>query len=289
MAKVRGGLGKGLNALIPEKKFLFKDKEIPKESIMKVHINDVKPNADQPRKSFDPEKLNALIESIKVYGVIQPIVVRSIQGGYEIIAGERRWKASKKAGLKEIPCIIKNINKQQQMEMALIENLQREDLNPIEEALAYKMLMEDYQLTQEEIATAIGKSRPYIANVVRLLNLTDAIQEMIAHNCLTSGHARCLLRIEDPVLQVEVGQKVAANHLSVRETESLIESVLERKEKVSPSSKPKDEMVSFIEDTLKGILGTKVNIIRGKKKGKIEIEYYSEEELERLVELLQGK
>ncbi|WP_132243811.1 ParB/RepB/Spo0J family partition protein [Marinisporobacter balticus] len=285
--KKRSGLGKGLGALIPE----GKKSEIEssnKGEIQKIHIDMIKPNKEQPRKHFDQERMDALVSSIKSHGILQPIVVRPIDQGYEIVAGERRWKASRQAELKEIPCIIKELNEKERMEIALIENLQREDLNPIEEAFAYKTLMENYKLTQEQISYSIGKSRPYIANTVRLLNLTKKAQEMVMNNLLSSGHARALLRIEDAKLQREIGENILANHLSVRETESLVEKIVDRKEEKPKKQKTKEDTLTFIEDILKTRLGTKVSIIKGKKKGKIEIEYYSEEELTRLVELLQG-
>ncbi|MCT4605878.1 MAG: ParB/RepB/Spo0J family partition protein [Marinisporobacter sp.] len=288
MAKKRSGLGKGLSALIPERNADTEKKKEPKGEIDQVNINQIKPNRNQPRKNFNQEKLDTLAESIKNHGVLQPIVVRTIEEGYEIIAGERRWKACRQAGLKEIPCIIKDIDEKGRMEIALIENLQREDLNPIEEALAYKTLIESYQLTQEQISSSIGKSRPYIANIVRLLNLTDEVREMVIQNLLSNGHARALLRIEDPKIQKQIGEKIIENNLSVRETESLVGKIIENKEEKQKRNKEKDHTLIFIEDTLKTRLGTKVNIVKGKKKGKIEIEYYSDEELERLVELLQG-
>jgi ParB family chromosome partitioning protein len=288
LAKKRSGLGKGLSALIPERNADTEKKKEPKGEIDQVNINQIKPNRNQPRKNFNQEKLDTLAESIKNHGVLQPIVVRTIEEGYEIIAGERRWKACRQAGLKEIPCIIKDIDEKGRMEIALIENLQREDLNPIEEALAYKTLIESYQLTQEQISSSIGKSRPYIANIVRLLNLTDEVREMVIQNLLSNGHARALLRIEDPKIQKQIGEKIIENNLSVRETESLVGKIIENKEEKQKRNKEKDHTLIFIEDTLKTRLGTKVNIVKGKKKGKIEIEYYSDEELERLVELLQG-
>jgi ParB family chromosome partitioning protein len=288
LVKKRSGLGKGLSALIPERNTDTEKKKAPKGEIDKVNINQIKPNRNQPRKNFNQDKLDTLAESIKNHGVLQPIVVRTIEEGYEIIAGERRWKACRQAGLKEIPCIIKDIDEKGRMEIALIENLQREDLNPIEEALAYKTLIEAYKLTQEQISSSIGKSRPYIANIVRLLNLTEEVRDMVIKNLLSNGHARALLRIEDPKTQKQIGEKIIENNLSVRETEGLVAKIIENKEEKQKRNKEKDHTLIFIEDTLKTRLGTKVNIVKGKKKGKIEIEYYSDEELERLVELLQG-
>ncbi|KXG73852.1 ParB/RepB/Spo0J family partition protein [Thermotalea metallivorans] len=289
MAKVKGGLGKGLNALIPDRKPEIEGVVSKKGDVVKISIHEIAPNRSQPRKDFAKERLEALSDSIRVHGIIQPIVIRPVEEGYEIVAGERRWRAAREAGLKEIPCIVKDLNDQQGIEIALIENLQREDLNPIEEALAYENLMNHYNLTQEEIAQAIGKSRPYIANTMRLLNLDDGIQEMLIQNKITSGHARALLRLENAALQREIAKEVDEKGLSVRETEALVAKILKGKIKKALPKKAKDTSLLFLEDALKSILGTKVNIIRGKKKGKIEIEYYSDEELERLVDLLQRK
>ncbi|WP_129599770.1 ParB/RepB/Spo0J family partition protein [Anaerophilus nitritogenes] len=287
MVKRRNVLGKGLSALIPEKK----DDDLQNENkgiIETVSIHKIKPNKNQPRKHFNEEKLEALSESIKNHGVIQPIVIRPIGDGYEIIAGERRWKACKQAELNEIPCIIKDIDEKGRMEIALIENLQREDLNPIEEAFAYKNLMEKYRITQEEISCSIGKSRPYIANTIRLLNLTEEVQNMLINELISSGHARALLRIGDDELQKQLAEEIIKNSLSVRETENIIAKMIENKKEPSKQKIRKDDHISYIEDVLKERLGTKVNIINGKKKGKIEIEYYNEEELERLIEVLGG-
>ncbi|WP_053955116.1 ParB/RepB/Spo0J family partition protein [Inediibacterium massiliense] len=287
MAKRRNVLGKGLSALIPDKK----DDDIQNENkgnIEMISIHKIRPNKNQPRKHFNKEKLETLSESIKNHGVIQPIVIRPIGQGYEIIAGERRWKACKQAELDEIPCIIKEIDEQGRMEIALIENIQREDLNPIEEAFAYKNLMEKYKVTQEEISCSIGKSRPYIANTVRLLNLTEEVQNMLIDQLISSGHARALLRIGDHNLQKQLAEGIIQNGLSVRETENIITKMLENKKEQPKPKIKKDNHISYIEDVLKERLGTKVNIIKGKKKGKIEIEYYSEDELERLIEVLRG-
>lgn len=289
MAKMKGGLGKGLNALIPEINVHFEEEKLIKGQIVSVDINNIKPNALQPRKIFDKEKLNSLIESIKAYGVIQPVVVRQIDMGYELIAGERRWKAARQAGLKEIPCVLKEMDERQRMEIALIENLQREDLNPIEEAMAFKTLMETYGLTQEDISISIGKSRPHIANTVRLLNLPKIVQKFVMDHELSSGHARALLSIDNMDLLTETAKRVIENNLSVREAEALVTEIHNKKKKKELKKKTKDSTLMFIEDTLKGILGTKVNIVKGKKKGKIEIEYYGDEELERLIEIIQGR
>ncbi len=289
MTKAKKGLGKGLSALIPEKKLEIQDIKSDEESIRQIDISKIAPNPNQPRKNFDPKKMKALVESIQAHGIIQPIVVCLTEKGYEIVAGERRWKAAKQAGLKKIPCIIKDINERQQMEIALIENIQREDLNPIEEASAYKILIENYQLTQEQISTAIGKSRSYIANTIRLLNLSEKVKYMVIECQLTSGHARALLRIQDTKIQEEFANQIIQKQLSVRETEELVAQLDENKENIKKKEqrkKQKDDYLISIEDMLKTALGTKVNIVKGKKKGKIEIEYYSNDELERLIELL---
>lgn len=289
MAKPKRGLGKGLSALIPERKLESIQTQRGRGDIQQVKVESIVPNSNQPRKYFDPEKLNALVESIRKHGIIQPIVICPIEKGYEIVAGERRWRAAKLAGLKEIPCIIKEIEPVKRFEIALIENIQREDLNPIEEALAYKELIKNYQLTQEEISASIGRSRSYIANSIRLLNLDPSVQEMVIQDQITSGHARALLRIQDPKIQKDIADQIIQNKLSVRETEALVAKIVEgrEKKKKKENTPQKDAYLISIEDSLRAALGTKVNIIRRKKKGKIEIEYYSDEELERLVGMLQ--
>ncbi len=292
MAKIRGGLGKGLNALIPEGTVTFNedDKELEKD-IITIDIHKIKPNENQPRKLFDQSKLESLSASIKIHGVIQPVIVRKIQkDGFELIAGERRWRAARLAGLKEIPCIIKEIDDKARMEIALIENLQREDLNPIEEGLAYKALIDIHKLTQEEISQVIGRSRPHIANTMRLLNLPLNVQRMVRDKELSGGHGRALLGIDNLDILSEVAQKVMFNQLSVRETEKLVSEIHNKVSKKSEKKKKnKDSTLMYIEDSLKGILGTKVSIVKGRKKGKIEIEYYGDEELDRLLEILQNK
>jgi ParB family chromosome partitioning protein len=286
---MKGGLGKGLNALIPERKAEPEVVEVKKGEALKISIHEIRPNRSQPRKDFARDKLVTLIDSIKYHGVIQPIVVRAAEVGYEVVAGERRWRAAREAGLKEIPCIIKELSDQQGMEIALIENLQREDLNPVEEALAFKNLLDTYQLTQEEVSNAIGKSRPYIANTMRLLNLDEIIQEMLIQSQISSGHARALLRLENPVLQQRIANEVIEKGLSVRETEALVAKMLDGNSKKEIVKSLKDAGLLDLEDTLKSLLGTKVSIVKGKKKSKIEIEYYSDDELERLIEYFQKK
>ncbi|SHK00733.1 ParB/RepB/Spo0J family partition protein [Paramaledivibacter caminithermalis] len=289
MAKAKRGLGKGLDALIPQNfgdNILDKEKK-SKESIRIINIDDIKPNMNQPRKYFNKEKIKSLEESILNHGIIQPIIVRKLENGYEIVAGERRWRAAKNSDLKEIPCIIKELDDEKLMELSLIENLQREDLNEIEEALAYKRLNEEFGMTQDKIGKIVGKSRPYIANILRLLNLDNEIKEMIIEGKISGGHGRALLRIENTKLQRKIAFKIISENLTVRETEKLVSGLINKnKEAKKKNNKKRDSSIIYIEESLKEILGTKVNIINGKKKGKIEIEYYSAEDLERIIEFL---
>lgn len=290
MAKTKRGLGKGLNALIPqnfEESILDNEKDASR-SIKMLKIDDIKPNINQPRKYFDKEKIKTLEESISSHGIIQPIIVRKIKKGYEIVAGERRWRAAKNKDLKEIPCIIKDLDDEKLMELSLIENLQREDLNEIEEALAYKRLNEEFSMTQDKIGKIVGKSRPYIANTLRLLNLDDEVKEMIVEDKISGGHGRTLLRIENIKLQKEIALKIISESLTVRETEKLVSKLVDKNSvnKRITNSRVKDSGIVYLEESLKEVLGTKVNIIKGKKKGKIEIEYYSDEDLERIIGFL---
>ncbi|MGB9812591.1 MAG: ParB/RepB/Spo0J family partition protein [Thermovenabulum sp.] len=276
-------LGKGLSALIP----IEEDKEI---KIEEIDIEKIFSRENQPRQKFDEEKLIELADSIKEHGIIQPIILKKTDKGYEIVAGERRWRAAKIAGLKRIPAVIKELNKEKMMEIALIENIQREDLNPLEEANAYKTLMEECGMTQEELAKKIGKSRSFIANTIRLLNLEDEIKEMIIEGKITSGHARALLSVEDPVERIRLAKKIADENISVRDVENIVKQKNERGEKKRKKEKEetKKEMnnLNSIEEMLKEALGTKVCIKGNEKRGKIEIEFYSEEELERIIELI---
>lgn len=273
---MKRGLGKGLDALIA-------GAEDNEAQINEVKINDVEPNLNQPRKEFDAEKLNRMAASIKEHGIIQPIVVRKRDDKYEIIAGERRWRAARIAGLHKVPIIVKELNDQQMMEAALIENLQREDLNAIEEANGYDMLVKKYKLTQDEIAQMVGKSRPAIANTIRLLTLDERVKELIIDGKLSAGHARTLVVVQDNDLQYEVAKKIISNDLSVREAEILLGSIEKKKTIKKKASNP---ILKEIENNLKNILGTKVRIVNNKNKGKIEIEYYSNEDLERIIELI---
>jgi len=276
-------LGRGLSALIPDI-----STEIDKKDIITIDLKNIYPNQDQPRRVFDEEKIKILSESIKNYGVLQPIVLKpDDKGKYMIIAGERRYRASKLARKTDIPAVIKDIPMKDIMEIALIENLQREELNPIEEALAYRSLINNYDVTQEEISEAVGKSRPHITNTLRLLNLSKPIMDMIDQGQITAGHGKALLRVTDENLQLELGNKVIAEELSVRATEALAKKICEDNIKEIPKkTKEKDVFIVDVEEKLRNIFGTKVNISKGKKKGKIEIEYYNEDDLNNIVSML---
>ena len=276
-------LGRGLSALIPDI-----STEIDKKDIITIDLKNIYPNQDQPRRVFDEEKIKILSESIKNYGVLQPIVLKpDDKGKYMIIAGERRYRASKLARKSDIPAVIKDIPMKDIMEIALIENLQREELNPIEEALAYRSLIKNYEVTQEEISEAVGKSRPHITNTLRLLNLPQKIMDMIDQGQITAGHGKALLRVNDENLQLELANKVIAEELSVRATEALAKKICEDNIKEVPKkSKEKDVFIVDVEERLRNIFGTKVNISKGKKKGKIEIEYYNEDDLNNIVSML---
>lgn len=276
-------LGRGLSALIPDI-----STEIDKKDIITIDLKNIYPNQDQPRRVFDEEKIKILSESIKNYGVLQPIVLKpDDKGKYMIIAGERRYRASKLARKTDIPAVIKDIPMKDIMEIALIENLQREELNPIEEALAYRSLINNYDVTQEEISEAVGKSRPHITNTLRLLNLPQKIMDMIDQGQITAGHGKALLRVNDENLQLELANKVIAEELSVRATEALAKKICEDNIKEVPKkSKEKDVFIVDVEEKLRNIFGTKVNISKGKKKGKIEIEYYNEDDLNNIVSML---
>ena len=276
-------LGRGLSALIPDI-----STEIDKKDIITIDLKNIHPNQDQPRRVFDEEKIKILSESIKNYGVLQPIVLKpDDKGKYMIIAGERRYRASKLARKRDIPAVIKDIPMKDIMEIALIENLQREELNPIEEALAYRSLIKNYEVTQEEISEAVGKSRPHITNTLRLLNLPKQIMDMIDQGHITAGHGKALLRVTNESLQLELANKVIAEELSVRATEALAKKICEENIKEMPKkTKEKDVFIVDVEEKLRNIFGTKVNISKGKKKGKIEIEYYNEDDLNNIVSML---
>lgn len=297
MATARG-LGKGLDTLIPTGKVEVKSKKSTeksnevKEPTTTVKITMVEPNREQPRKNFDQDALEELADSIKQYGLIQPIVVQDRKTYYEIIAGERRWRAAKIAGLKEVPVIIKNYTEQEIVEISLIENIQRENLNPIEEAIAYKRLLTEFNLKQDEVAERVSKSRTAVTNSMRLLKLNEKVQQMVIDDMITTGHARALLGIENQEKQFQVAQKIFDEKLSVRETEKLVKKIQQEKEESKPKKEEKidpkmEAILSDLEETMKGILGTKVAINRkDEKKGKIEIEYYSMDELDRIIDLI---
>lgn len=289
MAVRKSGLGKGLDSLIPDH-HLEEISETENQGVVSVKISKVEPNREQPRKQFDEDSLLELSESIKQFGVLQPLLVLNKNDYYEIIAGERRWRAAKIAGMKEIPVIIKDYSEQEIVEISLIENIQREDLNPIEEAMAYKRLLEDFHLKQDEIAEKVAKSRTAVTNSLRLLKLDEKVQEMLVDEMLTTGHARALLAITDTREQLELANRIFEEKLSVRETEKLIKNLLNPKKKEEVrSDSAEDAIYEKLEDKMKGIVGTKVTINRRKKnKGKIEIEYYSQEELERIIEMFES-
>ncbi|MEL7656261.1 MAG: ParB/RepB/Spo0J family partition protein, partial [Bacillota bacterium] len=256
------------------------------EGILLLDINEIKPNSKQPRKSFQEDKIDELAKSIEIHGIIQPIMVRPAVEGYEIVAGERRWRAARKASLKQIPCIVRELSEEQNMLVAIIENMQREDLNPMEEADALNQMITNFGLTQEEVSKSVGKSRPYITNALRLLKLPAQVQEMVVQGELTSGHARAIAGVKDEKRQLHIAAYVAKEGLSVRETEALANKENEDKKQIKAKPRAKNREITDMEVELKSVLGTKVSINHGTRRGKIEIEYYSREELERLLELL---
>lgn len=287
------GLGTGIDTLIPPKKTVVPSvREVVKE-VDKIDINRIEPNSSQPRKYFNEDALQELADSIKLHGLIEPIIVqKEDKGFYRIVAGERRWRASKIAGLKEVPVIVKEYSNREIIEIALIENLQREDLNPIEEAEAYQSLIEEYNLKQDEVAEKVSKSRAAVTNSLRLLKLSERVREMLIEDKIKSGHARALLAIEDGDVQYETAMTIFDQKLSVRETEKLVRKIANADNKTEKKPEMEDEQLKIVyagyEEKLKSIIGTKVNINRNKdgKKGKIEIEYYSPEEFERILELM---
>ena len=284
-------IGKGLDALIPSggvaKTVEKAGKVTDKDGVVNVKISKVEPNREQPRKNFDEDALQELAESIKQFGVLQPILVQERDDYYEIIAGERRWRAANIAGLKEVPVIIRNLTEQEIVEIALIENIQREDLNPIEEAQAYKRLLTEFNLKQDEVAERVSKSRTAVTNSMRLLKLSDDVQQMVIDEMITTGHARALLAIEDPEQQYILAQKVFDEKLSVRDIEKLVKNL--GKTKVQKKSKEKQLTAIYqeIEETLKEKLSTKVSIVAKENgAGKIDVEFFSHEELDRLMEII---
>ena len=286
------GLGKGLDSLIPEVAIEGKGKNKKGEAESAVtpdkyvKITKVEPNREQPRKNFDDDALQELAESIKQFGIIQPILVQDRKDYYEIIAGERRWRAAKLAGLKEVPVIIRNYTEQEIVEISLIENIQREDLNPIEEAQAYKRLLTEFNLKQDEVAERVSKSRTAVTNSMRLLKLNEEVQHMVITEMISPGHARSLLAIEDPELQYTMAQKVFDEKLSVRDIEKFVKDLNKPKKEKKKTVVELDFIYRDLEEKLKISLGTKVQIqAKDNEKGKIEIDYYSREDLERLMDL----
>ena len=292
MAVKKSGLGKGLDSLIPEQSIRRKTAEsgTPEKREILLKVTDIEPNREQPRQNFDEDALLELADSIKQFGIIQPLIVHKKDEHYEIIAGERRWRAAKMAGLKEVPVIIKKYTDREILEISLIENIQRENLNPIEEAKAYRKLLTEFNLKQDEVAERVSKSRTAVTNSMRLLKLDDRVHQMVIDEMITTGHARALISVEDKEMQVQLANQIFDNKLSVRETEKMVKSLTE--EKKEPGRK-KEEANSFIyrslEEKVKAVLGTKVQISHNKNNtGKIEIEYYSNDELERIIELLES-
>lgn len=272
------GLGKGLGALIPE--------EEKKSSIKTVSINLIKPNEDQPRKKFDEDKILQLAQSIKKHGIIQPLIVNKKNDIYIIVAGERRWRAAKIAGIKEVPVVTMNLDNKNVLEISLIENIQRQDLNCIEEAKAYKKLIDDFKITQEILSERIGKSRTAISNCMRLVNLDERVQSYLIDEVITEGHGRALLSIQDNDLQYETAKKVIDDSLSVRETERLIRILNKNSNENNKENKQLSPYYTDIKNKLENVFNTKVNLRNKKNKGKIEIEYYSQDDLQRILEVL---
>ena len=295
--KAPRGLGKGLDSLIPvsssaqksntESKAADKKEEQGQETMVK--ITKVEPNREQPRKKFDEDALQELADSIKQYGVISPILVQDRKTYYEIVAGERRWRAAKLAGLKEVPVIIKNFTEQEIVEISLIENIQRENLNPIEEAQAYKRLLTEFNLKQDEVAERVSKSRTAVTNSMRLLKLCDEVQQMIIDDMISTGHARALISIEDPEQQYMIAQRVFDEKLSVRDVEKLVKNLNkpEKVKKETPEDKSLEVIYQDLEEKMKQILGTKVSITsKGNGSGKMEIEFYNHDDLDRIIEMI---
>ena len=284
---MKKGLGKGLDSMIPENKTKAEVKNATDNSFVEIPIADIDPNLGQPRKSFDEDGLLELSESIKIHGVIQPLILTKRGKRYEIIAGERRWRASKIAGIKKVPAIIREYTDKEIMEVSLIENIQRQDLNPVEEALAFKNLIDEYKMKQDDLAERVSKSRSAITNALRLLKLDEKVKAMLAEGLISTGHARALLAVEDKNKQQALAVKIFDEKLSVRETEKFVKQLLDDKEPKKDDNSSEKIIYKKLEDSLKSIIGSKVSIKgRNNGKGKIEIDYYSIEELDRITELL---
>ncbi|MGQ7277490.1 ParB/RepB/Spo0J family partition protein [Brevibacillus thermoruber] len=274
------GLGKGLNALITSN--LIEEGE----SVTEIAIGDIRPNPYQPRKEFEPTAIEELAQSIKEHGIIQPLIVRKSIKGFELVAGERRLRAAKAVGLKKVPAVVKAYSDQQLMEIALIENLQREDLNPLEEAEAYEKLIAHHSYTQEQLAQKIGKSRPHVANMLRLLQLPKKIREMVSVSALSMGHARALLSVEKESVQLQLANDVVNKGLSVRQLEELVKQLNVSRETKKKKPPKKEPQLMELEERLRSRLGTSVKIKKGTKRGKIEIDFYSQEDLQRILDIL---
>ena len=292
------GLGKGLDSMIPQKVVQSKDNKVDvktkknEDNVSRetlININQIEPNKSQPRRNFNEDTLHELADSIKIYGIIQPLILQKRDKYYEIIAGERRWRAAKVAGLKEVPAIVKDYSSQEIVEIALIENIQREDLNPIEEAIAFQKLINEYKLKQDEVAERVSKSRTAIANSMRLLKLDQRVQQMLIDDMISSGHARALITLEEGEMQYQIATKIFDEKLSVRETEKLVRKLLEpAKDEKQDKAKNINFIYQDIEEKIKEIIGSKVQVKqKSEDKGKIEIEYYSKDEFERIIELFQ--
>jgi ParB family chromosome partitioning protein len=304
MAARKGGLGKGLDSIIPASTKVEKSKTAAKTAkslkeevvleegqVVKINITKIEPNREQPRKNFDEDAILELSDSIKQYGILSPLVVQDRKDHYEIIAGERRWRAAKKAGLKEVPAIIKNYTEQEIVEISLIENIQREDLNPIEEAQAYKRLLTEFNLKQDEVAARVSKSRVAVTNSMRLLKLCDEVQQMVIEGKISTGHARALISIENPEKQYEIAQKIFDEKLSVRETEKLVKNLdkIPKTPKLVAKNESLETAYRQLEEKLKSKIGTKVQIsssAKGDGSGKIEIEFYNTDDLEKIADKL---
>ena len=283
------GLGRGLEALIVDTEISTTEPAgtPSKDGVSYIDINEIKPNRNQPRKVFEPDRLQELADSIQEHGVIQPLIVRTVDNGYELVAGERRWRAARLAGLKSVPCLLRELTEEENALIAIIENMQREDLNPIEEAEGLNRMIDAFGLTQDQVSKSVGKSRPYITNSLRLLKLPEEIKEMLSQSTLSPGHGRALLSIADPKAQIALAHRIVNDGLSVRTVEALAQK---KEGPKAPAHKhaERDANMLQLERDLKEVLGTKVKINMTGKKGRIEIEYYSREELERLIELLKS-
>ena len=293
MASKKGGLGRGLESLFNDQPSVATEestesvekKENGDNSVVYIDINDIAPNRNQPRKTFDQEKIAELANSISEHGIIQPLIVREISTGYEIVAGERRWRAARQAKLKKVPCIVREFTDEENMLIAIIENMQREDLNPIEEAEGLNQMIKTYGLTQEEVSKSVSKSRPYITNSLRLLRLPGEIRDLVSEGKISTGHARAIVNVDSKKEQADICGKIIEEGLSVRAVEKMVKEG--KKEPAQRRKKAKSHQIISVENHLKDIFGTKVNINQKGKKGKIEIEYYSTEELNRLLEMLE--